>query len=158
MVTTVKYTEEQVDVELTHTNLGESNYVAMAFSDDAKMGKDLVFACNYLWDFLSLFTGIKVFWNPGNPGTTPSERQPDQDRILIGPSSRDVDGSTVCKFSLNKDVTIQDNKFDLHKGHHILVSTGPGKSTKLEYHNENKIASTSKFGKDLKHKGNEQVS
>ena len=126
----------------------------MAFSDDAKMGKDLVFACIKFIPLL--FTGIKVFWNPG--GRTPSEPQPDQDRILINPSVRGEDGSTLCKFSLNKDVTIQDNKFDLHKGHHILLSTGPGTPTKLQYHNENKIASTSKFGKDSKQEGNKQVS
>merc|ERR1712212_373349 len=48
MMASLKLTKENTDVEITKKDPNTS-YVAMAFSDDRSMGKDLVFACSPSW-------------------------------------------------------------------------------------------------------------
>ena len=145
MMTSLKMSGDKVDVELIKSTSDKSDYVAMAFSDDDKMGKDLVFACNYYW------TGnvdVNMFWNEGR--SQPLKLENERNDTIRSATSKYVVGGggsfLICKFTLEKDVTVKGNRFDFEKGHHILLATGKAKDDKLNKH-DYKVASKSKFGK-----------
>ena len=70
MMTNLEMSGEKLDVKLMKSNLEASNYAAMAFSCDRKMGKDLVFACNPSWENLGS-KEVRVYVN--TESYTPSE-------------------------------------------------------------------------------------
>ena len=129
-----------------HTNIEKSNYVAMAFSDDKNMGKDLVFACNPSW----IPPRCGVYWN--KEGKKKNEILNDKYQ-LKKLSTIKKNSLFTAKFSLPNQITIDENKFDLEKGHYILLATGPINETNLKHHTA-KMASTSKFGKKTNSEGN----
>ena len=62
--TSLRISRENIDVELMLARPMSPNvYAAMAFSDDQKMGNDLVFACGRNW-INKESNGVNAFWNP----------------------------------------------------------------------------------------------
>ena len=59
-VSSLQFSERHLDIELRKNKLEQSMHIAIAFSDDQKMGNDLVFACCPSWDSKK---EVKVFWN-----------------------------------------------------------------------------------------------
>ena len=153
MIVSLKLSKENTDVEVTHTNLERSNYVAMAFSDDKNMGKDLVFACSPSWSTppTHLDGACGVFWN--KEGEKKNEKLKDKEELVEILSKSDEGSLFTVKFSLPNQVTIDNNKFDLEKGHYILLATGAVNETNLKQHTA-KMASTSMFGKEANSEGN----
>ena len=153
MIVSLKLSKENTDVEITHTNLERSNYVAMAFSDDKNMGKDLVFACSPSWSSppTHLDDACGVFWN--KEGEKKNEKLNDKEELVEILSKSDEGSLFTVKFSLPNQVTIDKNKFDLEKGHYIFLSTGTVKEEKLTRPTKF-MASTSKFGKKGNSEGN----
>ena len=144
MMTSLKMSGENLDATLMKSNIGQSHFVAMAFSDDQKMGKDLVFACSPSW--MSESPTVYAFLN--KEGTTPSELLNRNDRMNIiqksGTSSY-VNSFFTCYFTLETNATVKGIIFDFKKGHYILLATGPAGKVNLSYHGTNKVASKSKF-------------
>ena len=146
MMASLKLTKENTDVEITK-NDPKRSYVAMAFSDDRLMGKDLVFACSPSWSPENV---INVFWNKEGQA---NEKLNDKKDLPKNPSVIYKDSLITCKFSLANQLTIKGNKFDLEKGHYILLATGSVNEDTLTYH-ATKMASTSMFGKNANTEGN----
>ena len=119
----------------------------MAFSDDKMMGKDLVFACSPSWD---QDDRCGVFWNKEG---YENEKSSDKKELIEQLSGSEDDSVFTTKFTLPNQITIKENKFDLEKGHYILLSTGPVDKTNLKHHTT-KMASTSMFGKKANSEGN----
>jgi len=153
LMTHLKMTGDIVDVRITEmqpmfieSNI-ESDYIAMAFSDDNKMGKDLVFACNLGW---AKKDDIKVnmFWNEGK--SQPSKLQNERNYTIRSSHIKSLvaDGEPPgidCRFTLEKNVTVKGKQFDFEKGYYILLATGKVKGDQLQKHTD-KVASKSKFG------------
>ena len=148
MMASLKLTKENTDVEITE-NDPKRSYVAIAFSDDRSMGKDLVFACSPSWSPENV---INVFWN--KEGKKENEKLNDKKELPQTPSVSYEDSVITCKFSLANQLTIKGNKFDLKKGHYILLATGSVNEDTLEYHGPTKMASTSMFGRNANSEGN----
>ena len=160
MMARLKMSGDKVDVQLTSIISGEFDYVAMAFSDDDQMGKDLVFACNDWWN-TKYFINVNMFWNEGRSqpsnllkeigdtvGPTPTISSSFQ--YIIADEKPPF---LICTFTLEKEVTIRGKRFDFEEGHHILLATGktrkdvsPFSDDTLIKHDK-KVASKSKFGK-----------
>ena len=136
IVTSLKISRENIDVKLMHVPSTTKGYAAMAFSDDQKMGKDLVFACSSGTGFWEVY----AFWNPMDH--TPSELL--NEKIFKRPSGYYVGEIVTCKFTLEKDITVKETLFDLRKAYHILLARGIAEDTKLNQHTD-KIASKNKF-------------
>jgi len=144
MMASLKLSKENTDVELMNTNIERSNYVAMAFSDDKKHGKDLVFACSPSWTT----SECGVFWNKEG---YENEQLTDKTELIENLRVREKSSSWGVNFSLPNQMTINGYKFDLEKGHYIFLSTGTVNEDKLTRPTKF-MASTSKFGK----KGNSE--
>ena len=135
-MTSLKISGENIDVKLMHLQYITKDYAAMAFSDDQKMGKDLVFACSSGTGFWEVY----AFWNPMNH--TPPELL--NKELFKNPSGYYVGEIVTCKYTLEKDVTVKGTLFDFRKGYHILLARGPAGAATLIKHND-KIASKYKF-------------
>ena len=149
MMTSLKITGDKVDVQLVKSVSDWEEYVAMAFSDDNKMGKDLVFACSYSWmRASSLGIYVNMLWNEGRsqPSMLQEERKVIRNSTGNGRSIAGAGRLVTCNFTLEKDVTVKGKRFDFEKGHHILLAAGKTNNDTLFKH-DNKVASKSKFGK-----------
>jgi len=140
MMTSLKISGEKLDAKLMKSNIEGSNFVAMAFSDDQMMGKDLVFACSPSWMEQE---AVKPFWN--KEGKTPSELLNENDYIIPDSDASHSNSFLTCSFTLETNATVKGTIFDFKKGHYILLATGPAGDAKLDYHGESKVASKSKF-------------
>ena len=147
MMASLKLSKENTDVEITKSSIEKSEYIAMAFSDDKMMGKDLVFACSPSWD---QDDRCGVFWNKEG---YKNEKLNDKKELIEKLSVSEKDSLYTIKFSLPNQLTINENKFDLEKGHYILLSTGPVSENNLTKHTK-RIASTSMFGNKTNADGN----
>ena len=139
--------EERVYVKLTKTKLYSTQYLAMAFSDDPNMGRDLVFAFSPKWNTMIGTTpriGIHVFWTLY--ASYRVERELKLRHVLQDISHESNDSFHTVAFSLDKQIKIRDKTFNLEKGHHILLSTGQTLGNTLTYHTfEGRLASKSKI-------------
>ena len=133
--------EDQFDFEISHiygASTGRAQYAALAFSDDASMGQDLVFACV---GGQSLFVG----WNEGKSPTTALSTILAKSMTFIA-----NDGINICKFRLEAELnfavgaTNQQKRVDLSgSGNHLLLAIGAGTPDRLWYHHESRAASGS---------------
>ena len=138
--TSLRISRENIDVELMLARPMSPNvYAAMAFSDDQKMGNDLVFACGRNW-INKESNGVNAFWNPSIGSDLLKEE------IFKNASSSYVDETLTCKFTLEKNVTVKETLFDFRKGYHILLARGVAGDAKLNQHTD-RIASKYKFRK-----------
>ena len=140
IVTSLKVSRENIDVKLMHRTSFTSIYAAMAFSDDQKMGSDLVFACSPSW-MNTKEKDVNVFWNPIN-----ARSELLNEKIFKNASTFYADGTLTCKFTLEKDVTVKETLFDFRNGYHILLARGVAGDAKLNHHTD-RIASKHKFAK-----------
>ena len=138
-VASLQFSEGHLDIKLRTNKAEQSKYIAIAFSDDQKMGNDLVFACSPSWYSKA---AIQVFWNQNWEYN--SEILYGQQDLIIDPSTTSDDSFFTCMFSLDKLVTVKGKRFEFECGYHILLATGQVNGAKIEYHKE-KIASTSTF-------------
>ena len=146
MITILKPSKGEVHVQLMKTNIEESNYLAMAFSDDKHMGKDVAFVCSPSWESEPR---VNVFWN--EPNKKNSVRTDNFTKIVV-PKNVSVgfqDSKFTCSFIVDKLFTItplsSKHEFDLEKGYYILLATGPTEERSIKKHTGGKIASNSKF-------------
>lgn len=147
MITSLKHVKGEVHVELMKTNLEESNYVAMAFSEDEYMGKDVAFVCSPSWESEPK---VNVFWNePNKKNSVPTENFTE----IAVPKNVSVsfqDSKFTCSFTVDKLFSIAPSsskyKFDLEKGYYVLLATGPTEQSRIKKHTGGKISSNSKFG------------
>ena len=146
MMASLKLSKENTDVEIMYMNIERSNYVAMAFSDDKNHGKDLVFACSPSW----ATSVCGVYWNKEG---YENEKLTDKKKLIENLRVREESSSWGVKFSLPNQITINEYKFDLEKGHYIFLSTGTVNEYKLTAPTKI-MASTSKFGKKGNSEGN----
>ena len=135
-------TGDKVLVQLMKSKLEESNYVAMAFSDDRNMGDDAVFACSRAWTIMdndnNTWNQIHVFLN--------EEKNPSPVTLEVYTMEVvDQDSFLNCLFLVPKDLVVKGKLFDLGKGHHILLASGMTKGDELIKHDD-KVASKYKFG------------
>ena len=151
MMTSLKMSGEKLGVKLMKSNIEEPNFVAMAFSDDQKMGKDLVFACSPSWMINRMIKSVNAFWN--KEGTSDSELLNENDDIIQNTNASFSNSVLTSSFTLGSKVTVKGTTFDFKKGHYILLATGPAGDAKLDYHGESKVASKSKFENHGNQKG-----
>lgn len=146
MVASLTFSDEKVDVELRTNQLEESKYVAVAFSDDQKMGEDLVFVCSPSW---IPEHKIKVFWNAKDDKN--SSPLKDHDGVPKDQSVTEKDGHFTCKFSLEKHITVkaenENKEYHFEEGHYILLASGPAEATGIKKHDQGRGPSDKKFGK-----------
>ena len=145
MLARYKIGKKKIDIEVHMDQLEARNYVAIAFSDDRRMGHDLAFVCSPSWNY---FLGVKVFWNQH----LTSEFLPNNGNVANNQShkfSAHKNGQFTCAFSLDKLVTIkihsENRDFDLEKGHYLLFATGAIEGPRIMYHSA-RFASKAKFG------------
>ena len=138
-VSSFQFSERYLEIKLRHNKTENSMYIAIAFSDDQKMGNDLVFACSPSWGSKA---AVKVFWN--QKWDCYSEILHGQQDLIKDPYSTLEDSNFSCIFSLDKLVTVKGKRFEFECGYHILLATGQVNGAKIEYHKE-KTASTSTF-------------
>ena len=149
-MTSLEMSGEKLDAKLMKSNIEESNFVAMAFSADQKMGKDLVFACSPSWMNVE-DEMVNAFWN--KEGTTPSELLNENDYLIPKSDVSYSNSFLTCSFTLGTNATVKGTIFDFKKGHYILLATGPAGDAKLNYHGVKKVASKSKFESHGNQKG-----
>ena len=131
--------EDQFNFEISHiygASTGQGQYAALAFSDDAYMGQDLVFGCV---GGQSLFVG----WNEGKSPTTALSTILAKSMTFITNNS-----INICKFRLEAELyfpvgaTNQQKRVDLSGGgNHLLLAIGVGTPYRLRYHHESRAAS-----------------
>ena len=131
--TSLKISRENIDVELVFgpSRTSPNIYSVMAFSDDQKMGNDLVFGCSPKW-INKESNGVNAFWNPSIDTTRQSELL--KEEIFKNASSSYVDKTLTCKFTLEKNVTVKETLFDFRKGYHILLANGLAGNANLNKH------------------------
>ena len=132
--------DDQFAFEISHVHgagTGRGKYAALAFSEDAAMGQDLVFACV---GGQSLFIG----WNEGKRATTTLSTNLAKSMTFISDN-----GLNICKFRLDAKLnfvvgaTNQQKRVDLSGGgNHLLVAIGAGTANRIGYH-ESRAASGS---------------
>ena len=140
-VTSLKFSERHLDIELVKNKIEQASYIAIAFSDDQKMGNDLVFACSPSWESK---TAIKLFWNQRDYY---SEILYGQQDLIQNPSTTWEGSLLTCKLSLDKVVLAKGKRFEFECGYYILLAAGPVNGAKIDQHADitSRSASTSRF-------------
>ncbi|CAL8133643.1 unnamed protein product [Orchesella dallaii] len=102
-------------------NLGsaQNGYVAVGFSDDAKMGRDSVVGCGYRATSSEKVT-LQRYHNPS--GTNPNEKFSDPNFKLTATEKTYSEGNLFCKFT-QENHAIGDLDIDFDKPHYLLLST-----------------------------------
>ena len=138
-VSSFQFSERYLEIKLRHNKTENSMYIAIAFSDDQKMGNDLVFACSPAWESKA---AIKVFWNQNWDYN--SEFLYGQQDLIKDPSTTWEGSLFTCMLSLDKVVTAKGKRFELECGYHILLAAGSVNGAKI-YQHMDRSASTSRF-------------
>ena len=127
MITTYSMSNDasnQVNIQIYKKDWLGNQYVAIAFSDDQRMGDDLVFSCSE--------QGVNVGWNLRYSGP-PSELE---GVTILNESISAKDGHITCSFSLDEQMNFEstivevvdfrgDPTFDFRKDHFLFLATGP---------------------------------
>jgi len=139
----VKYTfdakDKKYNFELIKRKSNIGQYIALGFSNDGRMGDDLVFSC-----INSQSNQVKVGWNEGTSGPSPIS-----DGINVRVNSfSNTDGGFVCSFTLDEKMKFKvpgssDVTFNLGEKMHLLLAYGSTSGDNLLYH-DGKIPSAEK--------------
>ncbi|EYC23296.1 hypothetical protein Y032_0015g2576 [Ancylostoma ceylanicum] len=109
----------------------EESYVAVGFSNDARMGNDLVVFCAK--DENKIFVGLGIHGN-----RTKIEKL-DNKAVQEELSATEEDGEYYCKWR-QVQKRGSDDIYSLDKSYHILMAHGPYVLGSMKYHGENAFA------------------
>ena len=129
----------RVDLYKKHYNL-DKDYIAMAFSDDDKMGDDLAFVCADSWYGIDSSRNkyVRAFWNNATGNRSSKHLNDDEfsHRDLIKMSSNYSDGEFCCSFTMSPDALVKLKNesekyyFDLSESRYLLLASGEIRETK----------------------------
>lgn len=137
---TYKTNGGKMDFSISAAKKPAGSYVALGFSDDSKMGDDLVLACVD-------GTNMVTTWNSPDKTNIPGVEGVSMESL----ETRNEDGFKTCAFSLNEKLTAippdqSPVQFDLINSRHFLLLAAGSMSSSgelLSYHGQSKLASAS---------------
>ncbi|TRY72295.1 hypothetical protein TCAL_11262 [Tigriopus californicus] len=138
LLVTYKTNGGKLDFAISASNMPSGSFAALAFSDDGKMGNDLVLACV---DGSSMLTT----WNLPQKSNIPGV-----EGISLESLGTEIeDGFKTCTFTLNEQITAAPPdqspvQFDLINSRQFLLLAAGSMSASgelLTYHSQNKLAS-----------------
>lgn len=129
--------ENSIVFELVGALGTTSGWIAMALSEDSKMGDDIVTECIYSGQNVT----VQQSWNKANPEKN-NEPIRNPQKNIIEKSGNYIEGVLTCKWKHKFSIRIKDKIFDiLKKNYYLLLAKGPIGANKIKEKHTQQIAS-----------------